>query len=73
MFFGFSAPKIGGVLTKTFSKGSFTRFFRNEVVDEYVKVLGVETVAGTGIWVLDRALSVNETKACRLSPRIVAR
>ena len=26
MFFGFSAPKIGVVLTKTFSKGSFTRF-----------------------------------------------
>ena len=28
MFFGFSAPKIGGVLMKTFSKGSFTRFFQ---------------------------------------------
>ena len=28
MFFRFSAPKIGGVLTKTFSKGSFTRFFQ---------------------------------------------
>ena len=26
--FGFSAPKIGGVLMKTFSKGSFTRFFQ---------------------------------------------
>ena len=26
MFFGLSAPKIGKVLTKTFSKGSFTRF-----------------------------------------------
>ena len=26
--FGFSAPKIGGVLTKTFSKGSSTRCFR---------------------------------------------
>ena len=25
MFFGFSAPEIGGVLMKTFSKGSFTR------------------------------------------------
>ena len=29
MFFRFSAPKIGGVLIKTFSKGSFTRFFQN--------------------------------------------
>ena len=28
MFFGFSAPKIGEVLMKTFSKGSFTRFFQ---------------------------------------------
>ena len=28
MFLGFSAPKIGGILTKTFSKGSFTRFFQ---------------------------------------------
>ena len=28
MFFEFNAPKIGGVLTKTFSKGSFTRFFQ---------------------------------------------
>ena len=28
MFFGFSEPKIGGVLMKTFSKGSFTRFFK---------------------------------------------
>ena len=28
MFFGFSAPKIGGVLTKTLLKGSFTRFFQ---------------------------------------------
>ena len=27
MFFGFSAPKIGGVLMKTFSKPSFTHFF----------------------------------------------
>ena len=25
--FGFSAPKIGGAPPKTFSKGSFTRFF----------------------------------------------
>ena len=30
------------------------------VVDEYVKVVGVENVAGTGIQVLDCALSVNE-------------
>ena len=29
MFFGFSAPKIGGVLMKTFSKPSFTHFFQN--------------------------------------------
>ena len=28
MFFGFSAPKIGGLLMKTFSKSSFTRFFQ---------------------------------------------
>ena len=28
MLFGFSAPKIGGVLMKTFSKGSFTHFFQ---------------------------------------------
>ena len=28
MFFGFSAPKIGGVLIKTFSKPSFTHFFK---------------------------------------------
>ena len=28
MFFGFSAPKIGGVLMKTFSKPSFTHFFQ---------------------------------------------
>ena len=28
MFLGFSAPKIGGVLMKTFSKGSSTRFFK---------------------------------------------
>ena len=27
MFFGFSAPKIGGVLMKKFSKPSFTHFF----------------------------------------------
>ena len=28
MFFGFSAPKIGGVLMKTFSKPSFTHLFQ---------------------------------------------
>ena len=28
MFFGFSAPTIGGVRMKRFSKGSFTRFFQ---------------------------------------------
>ena len=28
MFFGFSAPKIGGVLMKTFSKPSFTHFLQ---------------------------------------------
>ena len=28
MFFGFDAPKIGGVLMKTFSKPSFTHFFQ---------------------------------------------
>ena len=28
MCFGFSAPKIGGVLMKTFSKPSFTHFFQ---------------------------------------------
>ena len=33
-----------------------------EVVDEYVKVVGVENLAGTGIRVLDCALSVNEIK-----------
>ena len=33
-----------------------------QVVDEYVKVIGVENVAGTGIHVLDCALSVNEIK-----------
>ena len=30
IFFGFSAPKIGGVLMKTFSKPSFTHFFQNK-------------------------------------------
>ena len=30
MFFGFSAPKIGGVLMKTFPKPSFTHFFQKK-------------------------------------------
>ena len=30
MFFGFRAPKIGGVLMKTFSKPSFTHFFKKK-------------------------------------------
>ena len=34
MFFHFSAPKIGGVLMKTFSKGSFTRFFQKMAPEE---------------------------------------
>ena len=33
-----------------------------EVVDEYVKVVAVENVAGTGIRVLECALSVNKIK-----------
>ena len=33
-----------------------------EVVDEYVKVVGVENVAGIGIRMLECALSVNEIK-----------
>ena len=31
-----------------------------QVVDEYVKVVGVENVAGSGTLLLDCALSVNE-------------
>ena len=30
MFPGFSAPKIGGVLVKKISEGSFTRFFKQK-------------------------------------------
>ena len=42
-----------------------------EVVDEYVKVVGVENVAGTGIRVLDCALSVNEIKGLPAIPEDV--
>ena len=42
-----------------------------EVVDEYVKVVGVENVAGTGIRVLDCALSVNEFKGLPAIPEDV--
>ena len=42
-----------------------------QVVDEYVKVVGVENVAGTGIGVLDCALSVNEIKGLPAIPEDV--
>ena len=42
-----------------------------EVVDEYVKVVGVENVAGTGIRVLDCALSVNGIKGLPAIPEDV--
>ena len=42
-----------------------------EVVDEYVKVVGVENVAGTGIHLLDCALSVNEIKGLPAIPEDV--
>ena len=42
-----------------------------QVVDEYVKVVGVENVAGTGIQVLDCALSVNEIKRLPAIPEDV--
>ena len=42
-----------------------------QVVDEYVKVVGVENVAGTGIQVLDCALSVNEIKGLPAIPEDV--
>ena len=42
-----------------------------QVVDEYVKVVGVENVAGTGIEVLDCALSVNEIKGLPAIPEDV--
>ena len=43
-----------------------------QVVDEYVKVVGVENVAGTGIQVLDCALSVNENKGLPAIPEDVS-
>ena len=42
-----------------------------QVVDEYVKVVGVENVAGAGIQVLDCALSVNEIKGLPAIPEDV--
>ena len=42
-----------------------------EVVDEYVKVVGVEKVAGTGNRVLDCALSINEIKGLLAIPEDV--
>ena len=42
-----------------------------QVVDEYVKVVGVENLAGTGIQVLDCALSVNEIKGLPAIPEDV--
>ena len=42
-----------------------------EVVDEHVKVLGVENVAGTGIWVFGGALLVNEIKGLPAMPKDV--
>ena len=42
-----------------------------EVVDEYVKVVGVENVVGTGIRVLDCALWVNEIKGLPAIPEDV--
>ena len=42
------------------------------VVDEYAKVVRVENVSRTGIRVLECALSENETRGCRVSPRMFA-
>ena len=42
-----------------------------QVVDEYVKVVGVENVACTGIHLLDCALSVNEIKGLPAIPEDV--
>ena len=42
-----------------------------EVVDEYVKVVGVENVAGTGVRLLDCALSVNEMEGLPAIPEDV--
>ena len=47
MLFRFSAPKIGQVLTKTFSKGSFTRFFQKMAPREGGGVLPDFTRRGT--------------------------
>ena len=50
-----------------------THVSTKEVVDEYVKVVGVENVVGTGIHLLDCALSVNKIRGCLLSPKMFAR
>ena len=42
-----------------------------DAVDEYVKLVGVENVAGTGIVVLECALSVNEIKGLPGIPKDV--
>ena len=42
-----------------------------QVVDEYVKVVGVENVAGSGIQLLDCALPVNEIKGLPAIPEDV--
>ena len=42
-----------------------------ELVDEYMKVLGVENVAGTGIRVLDCALLLNEIQGLLAIPENV--
>ena len=42
-----------------------------QVVDEYVKVVAVENVAGSGIQLLDCALSVNEIKGLPAIPEDV--
>ena len=42
-----------------------------QVVDEYLKVVGVENVAGAGIQVLDCALSVNKIKGLPAIPEDV--
>ena len=43
-----------------------------QVVDEYVKVVGVENVAGFGIQLLDCTLSVNEIKGLPAIPEDVS-
>ena len=42
-----------------------------DVIDEYVKVVGVENVAGTGIRVLDYALLVNQNEGLPAIPEDV--